>query len=211
MKTVSFTEFRANAASYLEDVERRSASTRANSGCASFASRRSCRRWCGGHGTSASATASSRCSSGISSKTSVTRPSRRHPSVPLAPCTSPPRRCGKPISSSPPTSASSPPPGRRACASGPLEGETDRPATEPRGVSGSGFTTDVSRTSALEGLGSTRLVEKRISTSHHASELTDERWSKFEPLLPKRKPSAKDGSDRLEDGRRRQRRAAQPS
>jgi hypothetical protein len=32
-----------------------------------------------------------------------------------------------------------------------------------------------------------------LSISRHASELTDEQWSKIEPIIPKRKPSRKDG------------------
>ena len=34
--------------------------------------------------------------------------------------------------------------------------------------------------------------------SRHASELTDEQWSKSEPLIPKRKPSKKSGRKRVE-------------
>ena len=37
--------------------------------------------------------------------------------------------------------------------------------------------------------------------SRHASELTDEQWSKIEPLIPKRKPSKKGGRRRVEDRR----------
>ena len=37
--------------------------------------------------------------------------------------------------------------------------------------------------------------------SRHASELTDEQWSKIEPLIPKRKPSKKGGRKRIEDRR----------
>jgi len=37
--------------------------------------------------------------------------------------------------------------------------------------------------------------------SRHASELTDEQWSKIEPLLPKRKPSANGGRKRIDDRR----------
>ena len=37
--------------------------------------------------------------------------------------------------------------------------------------------------------------------SRHASELTDEQWSKIEPLIPKRKPSKKGGRKRVEDRR----------
>jgi transposase len=37
--------------------------------------------------------------------------------------------------------------------------------------------------------------------SRHASELTDEQWSKIEPLIPKRKHSKKGGRKRVEDRR----------
>ena len=37
--------------------------------------------------------------------------------------------------------------------------------------------------------------------SRHASELTDEQWSKIEPLIPKRRPSKKGGRKRVEDRR----------
>lgn len=37
--------------------------------------------------------------------------------------------------------------------------------------------------------------------SRHTSELTDEQWSKIEPLIPKRKPSKKGGRKRVEDRR----------
>jgi len=37
--------------------------------------------------------------------------------------------------------------------------------------------------------------------SRHASELTDEQWSKIETLTPKRKPSKNGGRMRVEDRR----------
>lgn len=37
--------------------------------------------------------------------------------------------------------------------------------------------------------------------SRHASELTDEQWSKIEPLIPKRKPSKKGGRKRVDNRR----------
>ncbi len=56
-------------------------------------------------------------------------------------------------------------------------------------------------TCALQRLATTRLIERNLSISRHASELTDEQWSKIEPLIPKRKPSKKGGRKRFGDCR----------
>lgn len=56
-------------------------------------------------------------------------------------------------------------------------------------------------TFALQGLATRRLIERSLSISRHASEMTDEQWSKIEPLIPNRMPSKKGGRKRVEDRR----------